>query len=229
MFNLDDFIAVKSDSENVLGKIVYFSLGSILIEREKLHSIAYRLGLSKIKSKRSPLVDTFRHATGDIRDRIVLKNGKVNKMLKVYVRDNPPDGSRKEIISRELIKEILGTETNRYVKLANLYFNRETSAFWYESSDTDSDIDTEKYCIQAKDLFTLYQKCYGRNPVETIVDGFIAEMDAVKISVHGKLFFVPRHKMGMVDVLEDFIEELNSNNLNKGTQITANSIFVING
>ena len=69
---------------------------------------------------------------------------------------------------------------------------------------------------------------YSRNPIETIVDSFVAEMDAVKISVHGKMFFVPRHKMSMVDILEDFIEELNGNNLNKSTQITANSIFVIN-
>jgi ribosomal protein S16 len=123
---------------------------------------------------------------------------------------------------------VLGTDTNRYIKLANLYFNRESSAFWYECGDTDMDVDTEKYCHQAENLFALYQNCYGRNPVETIVDNFIVEMDAVKISVHGKLFFVPRHKMGMVDILEDFIGELNANNLNSGTQMSANSIFVIN-
>jgi hypothetical protein len=60
------------------------------------------------------------------------------------------------------------------------------------------------------------------------VDSFISSMDAVKISVHGKMFFVPRHTMSKVDILEDFIEELNTCNLNSGNQIIANSMFVIN-
>jgi hypothetical protein len=102
---------------------------------------------------------------------------------------------------------VLGTDTNRYIKLANLYFNRESSAFWYECGDTDMDVDTEKYCHQAENLFALYQNCYGRNPVETIVDNFIVEMDAVKISVHGKLFFVPLKKE--LNLLNDDFDVIN--------------------
>ena len=227
MLKMEDFIAVKGNSENILGKIVYFSLSSILVDKEKLHEIACRLGFPKIRSQRESLVDTFKAATGDIRDRIIVKNGVVKKIIKVYVRDNERDRSRKEVISRELVKEVLGVESNNYMKLANLFFNLENNTLWYENCDYDPDISSEKYCQQAEELFALYQKCYSRNPIETIVDSYIAEMDAVKISVHGKMFFIPRHKMGMVDVLEDFIEELNHNNLNKASNITANSMFVI--
>lgn len=228
MLKMEDFIAVNGSSENVLGKILYFSLSSILVEKEKLHEIGRRLGLPKVQSQRESLVDTFMAATGDIQDRIVTKNGVVKKIVKVYVRDNERNRSQKEVISRELVKEVLGVDTNRYVKQANLYFNIDSRNFWYDCSDTDPDVDSEKYCRRAEELFELYQKCYSRNAIETLVDSFIASMDAVKISIHGKMFFVPRHKMSMVDVLEDFIEELNACNLNSGNQITANSIFVIN-
>lgn len=228
MLKMEEFIAVNGSSDSVLGKILYFSLSSILVEKEKLHEIGYRLGLPKVQSQRESLLDTFKAATGDIRDRVVKRNGVVKKILKIYVRDNERSRSNKEVVSRELVKEVLGTDTNHYVKLANLYFNLETRSFWYEYSDMDPDVDSEKYCRRAEELFELYQKCYGRNAIETLVDSFIAGMDAVKISVHGKMFFVPRHKMSMVDVLEDFIEELDSCNLNSGTQITANSMFVIN-
>lgn len=228
MLKMEDFIAVNGSSESVLGKIIYFSLSSILVDKEKLHEIGYRLGLPKVQSQRESLVDTFKAATGDIRDRVVKKNGVVKKIVKIYVRDNERSRSNKEVISRELVKEVLGVDTNRYVKLANLYFNIEDRNFWYECSDIDPDVDSEKYCQRAEELFELYQKCYSRNSIETLVDNFISSMDAVKISVHGKMFFVPRHTMSKVDILEDFIEELNTCNLNSGNQIIANSMFVIN-
>ena len=228
MLKLEDFIAVNGSSESILGKILYFSLSSILVDKEKLHEIGYRLGLPKVQSQRESPVDAFKAATGDIRDRIIKKNGVVKKIVKVYVRDNERNRSQKEVISRELVKEVLGVDTNRYVKLANLYFNSETRSFWYECSDVDPDVDSENYCLRAGELFELYQKCYSRNAIETLVDSFISSMDAVKISIHGKMFFVPRHKMSMVDILEDFIEELNTCNLNSGNQITANSMYVIN-
>lgn len=229
MLKMEDFVAVNgNNNEHVLGKILYFSLSNILVDKEKLHESGYRLGLPKVQSTRESLIDTFKAATGDISDRIIKRNGVVKKIVKIYVRDNERDKSREEIISRELVKEVLGVESNKYMKLANLFFNKENNSYWYETADYDPEVDTDKYCRQAEELFALYQKCYSRGAIETIVDRYIADMDAVKISVHGKMFFVPRHKMGMVDVLEDFIEELNHNNLNGSNCITVNSMYVMN-
>jgi gamma-glutamylcyclotransferase (GGCT)/AIG2-like uncharacterized protein YtfP len=63
--------------------------------------------------------------------------------------------------------------------------------------------------------------------VETILNGFLDSMEAIKISVHGKLFFIPRHHVDKVDILEDYVEELNLRNLNSGNPMVINSIWVM--
>jgi len=51
-------------------------------------------------------------------------------------------------------------------------------------------------------------------------------MEALPISIHGKLFFVPRTHMQEVALFEDFIEALNANNQNSG-QLIVNSMYVL--
>ena len=51
-------------------------------------------------------------------------------------------------------------------------------------------------------------------------------MESLKITVHGRLFFVPHKNMHMLDVFEDFVEALNVNNLRR-SKLTVNSMYVI--
>jgi gamma-glutamylcyclotransferase (GGCT)/AIG2-like uncharacterized protein YtfP len=83
-----------------------------------------------------------------------------------------------------------------------------------------------KHCDKAVELFSLFRTCYGRSHVDTVIEALLSEMQAVKISIHGKLYFVPKSHLRLVDVLEDYIAEINVHN-QTDTEILANSMFVV--
>jgi len=85
---LEDMFAVKSDGGNVLGKLLYFGLSNVLIERDKLVEICEDLELPVTVGTRISEIDSFRSATSDIYDRIVDKEYGELRVRKVYCRDN---------------------------------------------------------------------------------------------------------------------------------------------
>ena len=111
------FAAVSKDSDEVLGKILYYTLSSILIDREVLARLCDTVDFPYKPIRRSSLADAFRSATGDIYHRLVVKDAGVPQIINVYCRDNR---GPKGIISRELVKETLHEDTNEYKKLANI-------------------------------------------------------------------------------------------------------------
>lgn len=82
------------------------------------------------------------------------------------------------------------------------------------------------YCEEAERLYELYQQCVGRKQIETLTNNFLDRMQALKISIHGRLYFVPRSHMHEVSLFEDFIEALNIHNQH-GTPLVVNSMFVM--
>ena len=62
----EDFAAVSQDGGDVLGKVLYYSLSSILIDRDELESLCDAVGFPKGRSNRTAMGDAFRSATGDI-------------------------------------------------------------------------------------------------------------------------------------------------------------------
>jgi hypothetical protein len=50
-------------------------------------------------------------------------------------------------------------------------------------------------------------------------------MECLKMNVHGKMYFVPKKNIQMVDAFEDFIEAIDANNKNSG-KLNVNSLFV---
>jgi hypothetical protein len=217
---MENLIGTKQSSGEVLGKFLYFSLSNILIERGAMEKICEALGFPGANSGRTSLTDAFRSATGDIYERIVTADG----IYKVYCRDNKR--ADKRLVSRELVKETLGESTNRYRKLANINYDKDDDRFECFNIDYDFNVDIRRYCDRAEELFTLYRRCLSRGQIETIIERYIHSMNALKISVNGKLFFVPKSHMHMVELLEDFIDALNKRNLHD-TGVTANSMFVV--
>ncbi|MFR8542926.1 MAG: DUF6744 family protein [Enterocloster sp.] len=55
------------------GKVLYYSLSSILIDRDELESLCDAVGFPKGRSNRTAMGDAFRSATGDIYERRVVK------------------------------------------------------------------------------------------------------------------------------------------------------------
>jgi hypothetical protein len=70
----------------------------------------------------------------------------------------------------------------------------------------------------------------GRKQIETVLEGFILSLSAVKVVSHGKMYFVPRDYMHKLDIFEDIIRVLEENNLHTGVgrmPLDANSMYVV--
>jgi hypothetical protein len=222
MSDMNNYMAVKEDGEGVLGKLLYYSLSSILVERERLKEICDGVGFPNTQNRRTALTDAFRSATGDI----FASKTYNGKTIKVYCRDNKTsDGT----ISRELIKETLDECTNDYKKLANIIFSKDMGIS-YTDLVFDDQVDAYDYCREAVELFELYQSCVGRRQIETLLEDYIDSLSAVKVLAHGKMYFIPREHMDKLEAFEDFVqllEESNQRYSERRAPLDSNSIFVV--
>lgn len=128
--------------------------------------------------------------------------------------------------SRELVKETLNRETNRYEKLANISCGKNDGMFRCDNLVLDDAVDVQGCCRKAEELFELYQRCANRKQIETICVNFLRGMEATKLSVTGHMYFVPRTFMERVDIFEDFITLLSGLN-KKQTPLVVNSFYII--
>lgn len=215
--------ATSGEHSNMLGKFLYFSLSNVLVNKQELQELCDSLGMECSCGKRLPVVDAFKSATGDIRDRVTVRRDGAQRFYQIYCRDNK---STHEVISRELVKETVNQHTNQYEKLANIHYDRADQRFGYDDLSYDDDVDAMKYCRQAEQLFDLYQSCANRKQIETICMKCLRAMDATKVNVNGHVYFVPRYTMDQVVVFETFFEELSRLNRNN-TPLSANSIYLI--
>ena len=202
----EDFAAVSQDGGDVLGKVLYYSLSSILIDRDELESLCDAVGFPKGR---------------------VVKTDSGPQIFKVYCRDNK--GGNASVISRELVKETVHEDTNEYRKLANITFNKTSKLFSYDNLVSDPFIDPLPYCMEAQRLFELYQNCAGRRQIETLLENYVDSMQAVKIG-RGHFFFVPRDFAARLQVFEDFVEMLEEHNQLKRPDrdpLEVNSIYVV--
>ena len=215
--------AAQGDKAHMLGKFLYFSLANLLVEKEALSRLCDDLNIPYSGSKRLSVADAFRSATGDIRERVpVASMGETNIYL-AYCRDNKRTGG---VLSRELVKETLNRQTNRYEKLANISYDKSDNVFRCENLTPDPDIDVRTCCRRAEELFELYQICANRKHVETICSSYLRGLEATKLSITGHMYFVPRTHMDGVDVFEDFITLLGGLNKN-GAPLMVNSFYII--
>ncbi len=217
--NLNQLIAVTGDSSSVLGKIVYFSLADVMVDRDKLQEICDSMSIPYYGGGRQTDANAFRRATSDISDRIKADG----HIYKVYCRDNEKGD---DVLSRELVKETLDASTNRYAKLANIQYVSRTGQLLLASPEFDPLVSPYQYFREAEKLFEQYKRCAGRKHIETLTSNFLDTMQAVKINIHGRLYFVPRSHMEQVTIFEDFVELLNQYNLSKG-ELTVNSMPVM--
>lgn len=218
--------AASGDRQNMLGKLLYFSLPSVLVDKNDLRQLCVDMNIPYAGGNRLSVSDAFRSATGDVRDRIISEEYGERRIYQIYCRDNRRISD--SVISRELVKETMHQETNQYEKLANISYDKDSQIFSYDNLAYDSQIDAMAYCRRAEELFELYQRCANRRQVETICVNFLRILESTKLSVNGHLYFVPRHNMEKVDIFEDFVAELSQLSRNQ-THLMANSIYTSRG
>ena len=153
VLDMKDFIGTsQGDKAHMLGKFLYFSLANLLVEKEALSKLCNDLNIPYAGSNRLSVADAFRSATGDIRERVpVTSMGETNIYL-VYCRDNKREGG---ILSRELVKETLNRQTNRYEKLANISFDKRDYVFRCDNLVMDPVVDVLGCCRRAEVMFEI--------------------------------------------------------------------------
>ena len=224
MTNFKDMVGASAgDAEHMLGKFLYFSLASVLVEKDALAELCDSMGMPYAGAKRLSVSDAFRSATGDIRERLVVVRDGEQKIFSVYCRDNE---HASDMLSRELVKETLNQRTNQYEKLANIQFDKTDQTFGYSDVSYDADVDAMAFCQRAENLFELYQRCANRRQIETICVNYLRSLEATKVTGNGHNYFVPRQSMEKVDAFEGFIGALNAIN-KSNTFLTANSFYII--
>ena len=224
ILNMNDFLgAAEADSKHVLGKFLYFSLANLLVSKEELSELCDNIGIPYTSGNRISVSDAFRSATGDIRVRVpVTEKGETNIYL-AYCRDNK---HTTKILSRELVKETLNSQTNQYEKLANISYDKADNTFRCDNIVMDDAVDVRSCCRKAEELFELYRHCANRKQIETICANFLRSIEATKLSITGHMYFVPRTHMDKVDTFEDFITLLSGLNKN-ATPLVVNSFYII--
>jgi len=106
----------------ILGKILYYSVSNILIDRGEFQRIGSDFGLAKTKPARESAADAFSKATTALYERVTVKNGSTPTIFRVYCRNNKR--TAKDSVSRELVKEEPCESTNSYTKLMNIEFDK---------------------------------------------------------------------------------------------------------
>lgn len=224
ILNMNDFLgSAEADSNHVLGKFLYFSLTNLLVGKEELSELCDNIGIPYTSGNRVSVSDAFRSATGDIRVRVpVTEKGETNIYL-AYCRDNK---HTVQLLSRELVKETLNSQTNQYEKLANISYDKVDNTFRCDNIVMDDAVDVRGCCRKAEELFELYRHCANRKQIETICANFLRSIEATKLSITGHMYFVPHIHMDKVDTFEDFITLLSGLNKN-ATPLVVNSFYII--
>ena len=221
--NPNGFMVVQNstDESQLLGKFLYYSLADVLVKKEDFERICNALNFP-YAGRRISVVDAFKNATGKVTRRTVSGTSGTQEIFRIYCRDNQRDGN---LYSRELVRETVGLRTNRYDKLANICYDRDADRMYHDIVEDDPVLDVEQLCQSMEQKFLIFRECLGRSQIDTILLHYLETLDALPISVYGKLYFVPRDKMHKVDLFEDFLEELNRANQNDKA-LVVNSFFV---
>ena len=220
--NPNNFMVVQNitDESQLLGKFLYYSLADVLVKKDDFERICEALNFP-YAGRRISTVDAFKNATGKVTRQTVASSG-TQEIFRIYCRDNQRDGN---LYSRELVRETVGMRTNRYDKLANICYDRDADRMYHDIVEEDPLLDVEQLCQIMEQKFLIFRECLGRSQIDTILLHYLETLDALPISVYGKLYFVPRDKMHKVDLFEDVLEELNRVNQNDKT-LLVNSFFV---
>ena len=205
--NPNNFMVVQNstDESRLFGKFLYYSLADVLVKKEDFERICNALDFP-YAGRRISTVDAFRNATGKVTRRTVSAPA---------VRRRSSASTAATISGMETSIPVswcarpLACGTNRYDKLANICYDRDADRMYHDIVEDDPALDVEQLCRSMEQKFLIFRECLGRSQIDTILLHYLETLDALPISVYGKLYFVPRDKMHKVDLFEDFLEELN--------------------
>lgn len=214
----------NQNDSNSLGKLLYYTVGNVLIGWQEFEDACGNAGIPCNIGNRRGFTASFRNATDEVRERREIEDNGRLRIFILYFRDSRP---KKYLYSRELVKEELCTDTNRYTKLGSLWYDKRAHCTGMDNLVDDPLFDAAQYCRKAERLFSLYQSRIGRQQVSSVMRNYLRSMDCIKLQEHGNIYFVPHPNAEQADRLEEFAAVLNQINQNPRSSVSVNSVQII--
>lgn len=238
--DMNSFVAVKennSNGSNIIGKLIYYTIGRTLIKEGKVRQIVRDcdIDISKLNSKYTN-THTFKSVTKMLEQKrkVVKPNGQI-EVYNIRILDNEKENQGKKLV-REIKKEVIKEKKNQFIYLGNFTYDKEIDAINAEkeklklkpvgfavdyninaSKATEIDFDLKDECNNIIRLYDYAKDCYNENRLVTFVDNYVThELDASPVNIHGKLFFIPIFKNEELVKLEQFMTMIQEANEVKG-------------
>lgn len=243
--DFNNLIAVKGQNVSYIGKLVYFTVGKTLIKEKTIKEILNNCCIdeSYISGKYSEL-HAFKTATKlmENRHKMYNKNGEI-EYYNIRILDNEKENDG-ELYVREIKKEIIDERKNKMIYLGNFIFyyenakrnlalkkqaeengeplgglklEKEVDFILNPATINEVDFDLKKECEKIISMYEYAKDAFNENRIVDLVEKYIEEeLDASKVNIHGKLYFIPIYKNEELNKLEQFFEMIKSENRAEG-------------
>lgn len=193
----------------LLGKIIYFSLSNLFVDKEVLLALCSEYGIPYTNGGRVSGTDAFRSATSSVSGRVVVEIEGHKLICRVFFRENRRTNAQ---VSKELVLEVPGNNSNHYIKLANLCFDQDKQTVSSDNVVDDPRIDVQSYCKLAAERFARYKRCASRKKIETICTNYLHQIQATKMGSTAHIYFVPWTRAQETERFVDFVRALRHQN-----------------
>jgi hypothetical protein len=219
------FVAVNENVEgsNIIGKLVYYTIGKTMVAEDRILEILEECGISTdILNKKHTNTQAFKTATSKVQTgRIISRDGNSNveDVFKIRIFDNKKEDRGTKIV-REIKKENIMEKTNKFVYLGNFIYDKETDTMEYSlvpSNIKDLDYDIKASCDLAMTEFEMEKNGFNEDRMATLIDNYMADqLQGTRVQIHGKLWFIPIFKNEELIKIENFIETVSQENIRDG-------------
>lgn len=199
---LENLAAVQTpETSDVIGHLVWYSIGGHTISREELRQKLINAGLEEkyLPNEIRPS-DAFRRATKEIEASKKIKNGQINFLVREVYFD-------KKMIQRNIVVEEVDQQGKRLwydPAAATLYLEKEINHFSYSATSAE----TEALAKEAERLFDIYRTTYPAQAVRVMVANIIKSMAATPVRPTGGVYFIPSSHTETLFKLVSFLNSL---------------------
>lgn len=203
MLKAEDLIATTQQTDNHLGYLFWFSIGSQMVETDELKKKLIGSGLEEDwMPRRIRSVDAFRRATKEVERKRPTENPKIYENL--LVREVFSD---EKMIQRNLVVEQVNQNDKKLgyeTEVAIIRLDKAKGTIYCEVEGSD----ISEICNEIKEKYYLYKNHYTSQHVRVMVSKILGSLAPTPMRENGVIYFVPRSMGDRVKMLVAFIRSL---------------------
>lgn len=221
--DLDKVMATNSKDKNIIGNLVYFTIGSANISSSMIIKMAKDSGLpEEYFTKEYKVRNAFERAT---RKFLHLRFPGYN----INLYRNQKEG---QIYRREIKQEIIGALENEMISLGNIWIDENTKLVNYSINEVNANnltnVDLREQIRLAIQYFNDIIDTKSNEILTHIIKTRILKehLNATDIAIHGNLYFIPSISQNDLTSLEIFFDMLEEEHAKVRTDANGGVNFV---